>query len=201
MAGRPDEGGEAALGGSTTPEPVSPPAAVVVVAPPAEAPTWITPFMPRVTCTWQKYGKLPALGNLTWQESPTLVIWASPHLESSKRSSPWGLDPSPDTTGWVAPPATRKVTVPPGRMLALAGSHLLAAVPSMVTLFGVSWAAAGPPAAKTSPAPSRTTTRERGRRRGRRRAARGMLRCAPVGVPGAVAPRPPVRWFGLAAGL
>src|SRR5512132_336690 len=174
MAGRPAEGGAAALGGSTTLPPAPPAAAVVVVAPPAAAPTWMTPFMPRATCTWQKKGKGPALGNLTWQESPTLVIWASPHLESSKRWSPCGVDPSPDTTGWVAPLATRKVTVPPGLMVASAGSHLLAAVPSMVTLLGADWAAAGPPAARTRAAPSRATARARGRRRGRLRAARGM---------------------------
>src|SRR5215218_1899418 len=188
MAGRPAEGGEAALGGSTTP-------------PPAEAPTWITPFMPRVTCTWQKYGKLPALGNLTWQESPTLVIWASPHLESSKRLSPCGLDPSPEITGWVAPPATRKVTVPPGRTLALAGSHLFSAVPSTVTLLGAPWAAAGTPAARTSPAPSRATATARGRRRGRRRAAASGMGCgALLSGSGGLEPGPRGR-FGLAAGL
>src|SRR4029453_5682531 len=173
MAGRPAEGGEAALGGSTTP-PAAPPA-VVVVAPPAAAPTWITPFMPRDTCTWQKYGNVPALGNLTWQESPTLVMCASVQPESSKRLSPCRFDPSPDTTGWVAPPATRKVTVPPGLMVTSAGCHLSWAVPSMVALFEASWAAAGRPAARTSPAPSRATARARGRRRGRLRAtARGI---------------------------
>src|SRR5918996_2151715 len=177
MAGRPADGGEAALGGSTTPPPVSPPAAVVVVAPPADAPTWITPFMPRDTWTWQKYGKDPALGNLTWQESPTLVIFASVQSESSKRLSPAGLDPSPDTTGWVAPPATLKVTVPPGRTATLAGSHLLAAVPSTSALAWAAWAPAGPPKASTSAAPSRATTRASGRRRGRRRAAAWGIGC------------------------
>src|SRR5215216_3419274 len=134
MAGRPEEGGAAALGGSTTEPPASPPEAVVVVAPPAEVPTVITPFIPRLKWTWQKYGYVPALGNLTWQESPTLDMFSRPQSEASKRSSPSGLDPSPECTGWVTPPVIRKVTVPPVRTAALAGSHLLAAVPLMVTL-------------------------------------------------------------------
>src|ERR671929_9123 len=57
-------------------------------------------------------------------------MWARVQSESSKRLSPWRFDPSPDTTGWVAPPVIRKVTVPPGRTLALAGSQRLAAVPA-----------------------------------------------------------------------
>src|SRR5215207_3027276 len=120
---------------------------------------------------------MPALGNLTWQLSPTLVILSSVQPESSKRSSPSAFDPSPETTGWVAPPATSKVTVPPGLTLALAGSHLFSAVPLMVTLVGTVWAAAEPPAAKTSPAPSRATATASGRRRGRRRATARAMGC------------------------
>src|SRR5215212_5093890 len=166
MAGRPDEGGAAALGGSTTEPPTSPPAAVVVFSLPAEAPTVTTPFMPRLTWTWQKNGKVPALVNFTWQESPTLDICASPHLESSKRSSPSGLEPSPDTTGWGGPPAILKVTVPPGRTATSAGSHLLAAVPSTSALAWAAWAPAGPAKARASR-----------RRRGRRRAAAWGIGC------------------------
>ena len=65
---------------------------------------------------------MPASGNLTWQVSPTLAIWARPQSASSNLPSPFETsEPSPDSTGWVTPPVIWKVTTPPGRTVASAG--------------------------------------------------------------------------------
>src|SRR5262245_45444619 len=100
-----------------------------VAGPPPPLPTTIVPFMPIDTCTLQKYGKVPALGNLTVQLAPFAVIWAMPQSGALNLPSPAGLVPSPDTTGCGPPATTRKVTASPGWMRSSAGSHLSAAVP------------------------------------------------------------------------
>ena len=142
---------------------------------------------------------MPALGNLTWQESPTLVICASPQPESSKRPSPAGFDPSPETTGWVAPPATSKVTVPPGLTVASAGSHLFSAVPLMVTLARGGLGGGRVPGGDDQPGP------EEGDGDGQREEAGQAagdgevhgLRCAPVGSgASSLGPRSVVRLGG-----
>jgi hypothetical protein len=63
------------------------------------------------------------------------------HLGASDRLSSGGW---PDPTGWGWPPAILNVSVPLGLMVAWAGCHWLAAVPSISSL-RLAWPSAAPP--------------------------------------------------------
>jgi hypothetical protein len=132
-----------------------------------------------------------------------LVMLAMTQSEALNLPSLFSMsDPSPENTGWVVPPVISKVTVPPGRTVASAGTHLFSAVPSMVTWFGTDCASAGLPAVRTSPAPSRATAMASGRRRGRLRATARCMGCgALLSGSGGDEPGPPVGSVRPAAGL